>query len=172
MTERKVVKLEELARELGAFSDAHIERLKNATLSGIMKSIPMLVERSPIDTGLYAQSWGFQREEWGAILGNYAPHAPIIEYGARPFTPPIGPLLEWANRVLRNRVKDPETGEKFVTGPQGSGPDYEYSSDVWALAKTAQKKIAERGIQPRHIMEDAIPEIIENIKREFENLGK
>mgnify|MGYP000856706037 CR=1 FL=1 len=149
----KSVSLDNLAKELGAWSDSHMEKLHNATVLGIAKAIPELVEKSPVDTGLYAQSWDFTETEFGAIVGNYAPHAPIIENGARPFTPPIGPLLAWAKRVLRDASQPPD-----------------YSSDVWALAKGTQKKIASVGLEPKHIMEQMIPTIIENIKAEYQRL--
>ena len=154
MSRTKVVSLQDLAKELGAYSDARIEQLKDATLSGIIKSMPMLIERSPVDTGLYAQSWDFSREEWGAILGNYAPHAPIIEHGALPFPPPLGPLLAWAKRVLQDPSQPPE-----------------YSPEVFRLAIGTQKKIEAKGMLPKRILTDAIPDIIENIKREYEALG-
>lgn len=149
----KSVSLDNLAKELGAWSDTHMENLHKATVLGIAKAIPELVEKSPVDTGLYAQSWDFTETEFGAIVGNYAPHAPIIENGARPFTPPIGPLLAWAKRVLRDASHPPD-----------------YSSDVWALAKGTQKKIASVGLEPKHIMEQMIPTIIENIKAEYQRL--
>lgn len=149
----KSVSLDNLAKELGAWSDSHMENLHKATVLGIAKAIPELVEKSPVDTGLYAQSWDFTETEFGAIVGNYAPHAPIIENGARPFTPPIGPLLAWAKRVLRDASQPPD-----------------YSSDVWALAKGTQKKIASVGLEPKHIMEQMIPTIIENIKAEYQRL--
>lgn len=130
-----------------------MEDLHKATVLGIAQSIPDLVERSPVDTGLYAQSWDFTETEFGAIVGNYAPHAAIIENGARPFTPPIGPLLAWAKRVLKDPSQPPE-----------------YSSEVWALAKGTQKKIASFGMEPKHIMEQMIPTIIERIKAEYQRL--
>jgi hypothetical protein len=150
----KTINLSELARELGAESDSQLEDLKQATLLGIAKSIPYLVENSPVDTGLYAQSWDFKKEEWGAVLGNYAPHSPMIEYGARPFTPPLKPLLAWAKRVLQDPSQPPN-----------------YSSDVWRLAKYTQSKIAREGMKPRAVMENAIPQIIENIKAEYQRIG-
>lgn len=149
----KQVNLKEFANELGAYSDFHIQRLKEASLVGIADSIPDVVKASPVDTGLYAQSWGFNKEEWGAVIGNYAPHAPIIEYGARPFTPPLGPLLAWSKRVLQDPSQPPD-----------------YSPEVFRLAVGVQKKIKAVGIAPKHIMEDAIPEIIDNIKKEYEKL--
>lgn len=162
----KKVNLSEFAKELKQFSGEWTKDLRDAAARGVAKSIPLLVQNSPVDTGLYAQSWDMTVDEEKIILGNYAPHASIIEYGARPFTPPIAPLLEWAKRVLTNRT-DPDTGKKVQTGQPETG----YSSAVWALAKYTQKRIAERGIVPRHIMQNALPQIIENIKEEMRHLG-
>lgn len=151
----KTVNLKDLAAELEAFSEKHLEELHVATVNGIARSIPHLVATSPVDTGLYAASWAFSQEEWGAVVGNFSPHAAIIEHGARPFTPPIKPLLEWAKRVLKDSSQPPN-----------------YSDQVWGLAKGTQNKIARVGMQPRKIMENAIPVIIENIRREYEQLAK
>ena len=150
----KSVSLKDFQKELGAFTKKQIEDLKHATLLGIAASVPHLVETSPVDTGLYAQSWGFNKEEWGAVVGNFAPHSPIIEFGARPFTPPIDPLLAWAKRVLRDSSQPPD-----------------YSPEVWALAKGTQKKIAAEGMKPRSVLEKAIPKIIENIKAEYRKMN-
>lgn len=147
----KSVSLDNLAKELGAWSDSHMDNLHKATVLGIAKSIPMLVENSPVDTGLYAQSWDFTETEFGAVVGNYAPHAAIIEYGARPFTPPIAPLLAWAKRVLGDASQPPD-----------------YSDEVWALARGTQNKIRQRGMEPKNIMQNAIPKILENIRQEYE----
>ncbi len=152
-TGTKSVSLDNLAKELGAYSESQIKNLKQATLLGIAKSIPDLVEKSPVDTGLYAQSWDFTETEFGAVVGNYAPHAAIIEHGARPFTPPLGPLLAWAKRVLKDASQPPD-----------------YSKEVWGLAIGTQKKIASQGMAPKHILENTIPKIIENIKEEYMRL--
>jgi len=153
--QKRVVNLNDLAREIGAVSEAHLEDLKRATLLGVARSIPDLVAASPVDTGLYAQSWDFSETESGILLGNHAPYAAIIEDGARPFTPPIGPLLAWAKRVLKDPSQPPN-----------------YSSHVWALAKHTQQKISQEGMKPRKVLEKMLPTIIENIKREYLNLGK
>lgn len=151
----RVVSLQNLAKELGAITEAHIKDLKKATTLGVAKSIPDLVKASPVDTGLYAQSWDFTSDEKGVILGNYAPHASIIEHGARPFTPPIGPLLAWAKRVLQDPSQPPD-----------------YSDRVWALARGTQKKISLEGMKPKKVLENMIPTIIENIKLEYAKLGR
>ena len=126
MSSRKVIRLEDFAKELGNFVDESIERKKQAVIKGVARSIPDLVAASPVDTGLYAASWDFTVEEYGVVVGNYASYAGVIEDGARPFVPPIGPLLAWAKRVTGDPSQPPE-----------------YSSHVWALAKAAQKKISQ-----------------------------
>lgn len=149
----KKVDLTDFAKELGKWSDKSIKDLKQATVKGIARSIPDLVAASPVDTGLYAQSWDFHETEMGAIIGNYAPYAGVIEDGARPFTPPLAPLLEWAKRVLKSGSQPPD-----------------YEPRVWALAVHTQKKISEVGMAPKHVMENAIPGILKNIKAEMQKL--
>lgn len=150
----KQVKLKDFAVEIENFTDTRLDDYKKATMLGLIKSIPDLVRKSPVDTGLYAASWDFTELERSVILGNYAPHAPIIEKGTRPYTPPLKPLLAWAKRVLRDPSQPPD-----------------YSSKVWSLAVGTQKKIAKFGIAPRHVLEKALPDIISNVKMEFEKIG-
>lgn len=147
---RKTVDLRDFAATLGADTEEMIGQFKASVRDGVMESIPHLVQASPVDTGLYAQSWDFTEEEQAVIVGNYAPHAPIIEHGARPFTPPIGPLLAWAKRVLGDQSQPPK-----------------YSDRVWALAKHTQKKIEREGMKPRHILTNEIPRILERIKAAY-----
>lgn len=152
MSQRKIVNLEDFAKELGDFANASLETKRKAVISGVARSIPDLVAASPVDTGMYAASWDMTVLEKSVILGNYAPYAGIIEYGARPHWAPIGPLLAWAKRV---------------TGSNSQPPDYD--SHVWGLAKAVQNKIAHEGQLPRHIMENMIPIIIQNIRMELHN---
>lgn len=144
----KRVELRNLAREIDGFSRATLKKQQAVVADSMARAIPRLVAASPHDTGLYAQSWDFTIEEKRAIIGNYAPYASVIEFGARPHPTPIAPLLAWAKRVL---------------GDPSQPPDY--SSEVWALAKAVQKKLATQGQAPRHILENQIPLIIEDIKR-------
>jgi len=143
----KTVRIENFSSELKKFTKATLEDQQRAVADGVLRSLPELVANSPVDTGSYAASWDFTLDENSAILGNFAPHAPIIERGARPFTPPLGPLLAWAKRVLNDPSQPPN-----------------YSDRVWALAKGTQNKISQHGMEPKHILENAIPGIIENIK--------
>ena len=146
----KVVKLENFASELKKDAGVRVDDYRRAVASGILKSIPDLVAASPVDTGQYAASWDFDINEKRALIGNFAPHAPIIERGARPFKPPLGPLLAWAKRVLKDPSQPPN-----------------YSSRVWALAVGTQKKIEKEGMRPRNVLEKMLPKIVDNIRKEL-----
>lgn len=146
----KTIQLHDFSRELWNIQNKTITQQKKAVVRAIERSIPDLVAASPVDTGMYAQSWDMTVDEVSATLGNYAPYAGIIEHGARPHKPPIGSLLAWAKRVLQSSSQPPK-----------------YESKVWALAISVQKKIEERGQEPKHILENMIPKIIERIKEEL-----
>jgi hypothetical protein len=147
----KIVSLDKFAKELDEYSKKNIKVFKQAVVQSMADNMKGLVESSPVDTGLYAQSWRMEVDEKRAVLGNFAPYAPMIEFGARPFTPPIRPLLEWAKRVLQKT---------------------EIDSDCWGLAKGVQNKISEVGLEPKHILADTIDKIVEDLRRNMkEKLG-
>jgi hypothetical protein len=149
---QKTVSLDKFSQELNKYAKESSEAYKKAVVDALYQNFSELVANTPVDTGLLSQSWNIEVTEREAIIGNFAPHAPIIEFGARPFTPPIGPLLEWARRVL----KQPEV-----------------NSQCWALAKAVQMKISEKGMEPKHILTNQLDKIIEDIRLNIKaSLGK
>ena len=140
----KVVKLEDFPKELKEFSRRMPIIYKVSVIKAVASSLKRLVRTSPIDTGLFAQSWDIIITEKSALLGNTAPHAPHIEFGARPFRPPLRPLLDWARRVLKRPTHD---------------------SDVWGLAKYTQAKIEKEGMKPKNILKNQLEEIVKDIRK-------
>lgn len=150
----KQISLDELKGALGEYRDEAFEDLRQATIEGCLKSLPTLVRASPVDTGQYANSWDVVFDRSSVLIGNFAPHAAIIEFGTRPFTPPLAPLLAWAKRVLGDPSQPPG-----------------YSPEVWKLAKGVQAKIAKEGIRPRHILSNNQDMILQNIREELQARG-
>jgi hypothetical protein len=146
----RVVSLDKFSKELGKYAEKSQESYKKAVIDALYSNFAELVANTPVDTGLLAQSWKIEVEEKVAIIGNFAPHAPVVEFGARPFTPPIAPLLEWAKRVLQQ----PEINDA-----------------CWALARAVQMKIKAQGMKPKHILTNMLDKIVEdiriNLKKEF-----
>lgn len=147
------VKLKDLAKVLKAEPQRQLPQIKAAVRNAMLQSIPELVKASPKDTGQYANSWDFQEDEKRMILGNFAPHAGIIEFGARPFSPPIGPLLAWAKRVLKDASQPPD-----------------YSPEVRRLAYGVRAKIQQKGMMPRSILQKEMPKIIMRVQAEWRKL--
>lgn len=139
----KVVPLDKFSKELRKYAENDIERYRKSVVDALYKNLQTLVRNSPVDTGLYAQSWDLILTEKSALIGNYAPHAGIVEFGARPFRPPLKPLLDWARRVLKKA---------------------DFDEHVWALAKYTQNKIEEFGMEPRHVLTDSLDKIINDIR--------
>lgn len=149
MAVTKRVSLKDFAnKELPQLAQRSLEEQRRIVINAILQALPEIVKASPVDTGLYAQSWGHKVGPNSVTVGNSAPHAPVIELGARPFTPPLAPLLAWAKRVLKDPSQPPN-----------------YSSQVFALARYTQRKIAAEGMAPKHVMEKGVDIIIQNIER-------
>lgn len=145
----KRISLKDFAKsELPELTKRAIEEQRFIVLDSILEALPEIVRISPVDTGLYAQSWSYEISENAITIGNSAPHAPVIELGARKFRPPIAPLLAWAKRVLQDPSQPPE-----------------YSPEVWRLAVGVQKKIELHGMAPRHIMQKGVDIVLDNIVR-------
>ena len=147
----RIVKSKNFPKIFKKFNKKNLEKYKKAAESGIINSMWKLAEESPVDTGEYAKSWEYEKGKDAISVGNFAPHAAVIEFGARPFKPPIKPLLAWAKRHL----KDPSQ-------PPG------YSPEVWSMARGVQKKIEEKGMKPKHVLTNTIPYITNQMKLELE----
>lgn len=149
----KVVPLDKFSKELEKYAKKSQESYKKAIIDSLYKNFAELVANTPVDTGLLAASWKIEVTEKEAIIGNFAPHAPMIEFGTRPFTPPLGPLLEWAKRVL----KQPEVNDA-----------------CYALARAVQMKIQAHGMKPKHVLTNMLDKIVNdirlNLKKEFKNI--
>ena len=137
----KVIDIKNLTKELGVkFAKSNKKEVYEAVYDGLLKSVEPMAERSPVDTGLYANSWEVEKlDENTVTFGNTAPYAFTLEKGARPYTAPIQPLLEWAGRKLQLPEDHPEV-----------------KSFAWAV----RKKFEREGMAPKNILEKGIDEVI------------
>ena len=149
----RVVQSKDFPQIFDRYNKGNLKKYKAAAERGIINSIPKLVEDSPVDTGEYSKSWDYEKGKEAIAVGNFAPHAAVIEFGARPFRPPLKPLLAWAKRVLKDPSQPPA-----------------YSDQVWALAKAVQNKIAKEGMEPKHILTKNLDYIVNQMKVELELL--
>lgn len=92
-----------------------------------------------VDTGGLRNSVKIDRKR--RIISVEAPHAPHINYGTRPFRPPVGPILTW---VIRKGLADDD-------------------DHAWAIAYAVCEKIAQDGIKPRFFMNKAMKRVVAEI---------
>lgn len=153
MVTRKVVTLDQFARELGRLpsilEDAIIRGLRSAAARGVADVVQAIQVASPwpaVDTGRLARSVEHSNLPRGGRVSVDAPHAAVMELGARPFWPPIEPLEAWAVR-------------KF-------GVDEDEAEEI---ARSVQLKIATFGIEPRRYFADAMRSIRKLVPIEVES---
>lgn len=80
-----------------------------------------------------------------------APYAGIVDLGARPHTPPIGPLVGWAMR------------HAHLSSPIGAGNSRSAESTAYAIAKGIQAAIAARGNRPTFFVRNSMPAIVADL---------
>lgn len=103
----------------------------------------------PVDTGELRRQT--RAEATGATMGVVAeivedtPYAAAQEAGTRPFTPPLGPLIEWAKRQATNLGLD--------------------EGEVYPFAKAVQLRIAREGMRAKWHTRDAQPELGKVLER-------
>lgn len=151
----KTLTFKQFVKELGnltPFMEKLIIRgLKSAAHRGVsvvVESIsqPTEMNYAPVNTGELARSVGATDLPRGGRLSVDAPHAAVMENGARPFRPPRQPLEDWARR-------------KF-------GVDDE---EARAIAFAVQEHIATWGLEPRHYFRRAMGKVRKIVKVEVES---
>lgn len=91
-----------------------------------------------VNTGFYKRAWKWEGLPSGARVYNVAPYAAVIETGRRvgATRPPIGALTDWAQRRIGLSREDARKA-------------------AFAISKAIQK----RGLLPRKVMGNKLPEI-------------
>jgi hypothetical protein len=129
-----------------------------------------------VDLGELRNSVQFHRVADGSIVTVEAPHAVALEYGARPFTPPLQPLIAWVLRkgLARGDASyGPERKRtRRVFGPENRSDEYAAAE---RMARGIQRKYRARGFPARAYFRNAfaktVPEVQAEIDRECVKIG-
>jgi nucleoid-associated protein YgaU len=97
------IKPEELPMRIKLHLKAVQEGVRRGIRKGAKDAVKVLQDRTPVDTGELRDSWEIKEDADSVSLENDAPHAGIVERGARPH--PVSDegrkkLAEWAVRKL------------------------------------------------------------------------
>lgn len=109
-----------------------------ALLRAALRSVAIVAQATPADTGEARAAWRVEPGNFTepARLVNDAPHAGILEAGARPHWTPLMPLLRW---LVRKIGADGKGGRRTFTDLS------EVDGAVVAMARGIQAKIARDG---------------------------
>jgi hypothetical protein len=136
--------------------------------------------RAPVDRGTYRRSFRFEDVKDGATAYNFAPYAPIIEYGRAPGArmPPVQAIYEWVKRkgigdsiigpIQRSRRGD----QKRIGGVATRRSDRGHAVDKqqWGIALAIARKIKARGLPAYLVLERAAGVIDDAIRAEIDRL--
>ena len=145
------ISIKELAKELGKTKllDKHLHEVKGAVFDACFRSTNKFTKVSPVDTGLYANSWEVDENEEFVFLGNTAPYAYDIEYGSKPHNVDIKVLEQWAGRKLQVESNHKEAKR---------------------VARIAHYKIKTKGTDAHYILTNGINDIL--VPTVIKNLDK
>lgn len=137
---RQRLTLGQFAKALPALApeveQATIRGLRSAAQRGVGFLVDEIDHASPspaVNLGDLRRSVTYEPTPDGAVLDVAAPHAAPINFGTRPFRPPLAPLILWAQ-------------QKGI-----AADDKEAKRIAWAVAS----KIEKDGIAPRHFANKA-----------------
>lgn len=126
-----VVGLDGIGTLLTADIERRSEALHDALYEAALLGAEVVAGNAPVDLGILRASVHAKRTAKGAEIVVDAPHAAVVELGARPHWTPIQPLLDYAKR-------------KGAESP-------------WAMARSIQERIATEGQRPRMFVRRSLP---------------
>lgn len=143
--------------------------LHRAQLDSAYATLPMVVADTDaaglVDLGAYKNSWDVIDAGGEVRLVNDAPYAGVIEQGARPFTPPLQPLIDWAERKAADLGF---VGKKQMRGGAFRGRaslSNEQRDIARSIARAIQRKFAREGYRPRYVMRNRLPYALKQLRR-------
>lgn len=191
MTLARTVTLTEFETRVGNFvpelRTAYVRGFQRAALRLNAYTVEEIDTAKPypaVDTGELRSSVDATFVDDGAIVTVDAPHAGIIEYGTRPFTPPLAPLVEWVKRkgfARPSRTFGPQTQRQttlrstlaqYRREARASGlgaKEARVSAEDKAateIARAIQRKIARDGIAPRGYFAKAWGRMLADLQRD------
>ncbi len=140
-------------RDVPALLRAHARRVPelshNASITAANRARTMLVRASPVYTGIFRNAWRVRLnpgKNQGATVENDAPHAGIIEKGARPHPVSregIEALTLWAKRKLLHGAS--RAAAKRVSKKNRGSVTADIDAEAKRIAFAIAKKISQVG---------------------------
>jgi hypothetical protein len=156
----------ELSARIQAHRTAARRAFFEAAIESATRTIPRVRAASPVDQGEYKNSWQVVPVNPAGKpalveLRNDAPHAGVIELGARPFFPPIGPLIDWVERKFGDLKGQVSFGGRSTLSAAER-------SEAYGIARAIQRKIGERGLPALRVLGKQLPFMRRTMRKAYE----
>lgn len=162
------VALDKLPGILGRHHRRNMDRIDRGLIRAAQRGKAHMVKKTPTDQGQLRTSWKAR----GRLLTNDAPHAGIVEMGARPHPVSragVEAIKRWAQRNLGlGKVRD--TKGRFVKTTKATR-DY-LEQEAWGVAWAIAAKIRREGQKPTFFIRSQLGELTKIAKQEVERVLK
>jgi hypothetical protein len=178
-----------LAGQLKRRNQATLRAVAVGALRGAHRGRAIIVRETPVDQSQLKQSWkvepgnaALRRGERASMsrlitqilaeLRNMAPHAGIVELGARPH--PVSPegiiaLADWAKRVLDLSFTDNVSGPvQIKTGGRRQMRKDAREAAALEIAQRIAWKIRKYGQEPTYFVKGSLPLLLQAVEIEVE----
>jgi hypothetical protein len=159
------------------------EVIPQAHYESATRLVRKLSRSGPVDTRQYRHGWEVRRTMRSAVKGggfdtyaiNTTPYSGVIEQGARPFWPPLEPLVEWARRkagalalaglfsISASSFTERNDGSLRYRG--GSSLNMDDNATVLRFAKAVRYKISRVGLPAHWTNRNALPFAVRALDR-------
>lgn len=165
--------IEQLPRELQRVEQRFEKALARGLRMGAERGRAIIVRRTPMDLGQLRASWKVKAHDMVAELINDAPHAGIVELGARPHKVNAEgwqAIYEWVRRhpelygASRPRSRVSATTAQQAQLGAFKGLDPEITSITWAIVKKIQK----HGQKPTFFVRESLDVLEKALIKEVE----
>lgn len=196
------ITMKDLPRELQRREGAVRAAARRGARIAAQRAKALLMHRTPVDTGELKSSWKVARTKIRgsnevALIENTAPHAGIVEMGARPHAvSEAGQLAiyEWVKRHFEFRVSTVQgpllpdqkrssivvggisrdssfalrQGERRARKLGGPLGQLEMDSELVRIAEAIVNKLRARGQKPTYFVRDSLPDLQRFLREEVE----
>ncbi len=161
----------ELTRLIGKHLRARDKKIHAATRRAATKGRGFVKRNVPVAHGELRESVHAE----GSTIVVDAPHAAAVNFGSRPHTPPLEPLVAWVklrglqgllserqlSRLPGTTTKDAAAGvQEMLAAHEVRGPaGYSPTDAAIKVARAIQRAIAARGTKPHHFIEKTLPDL-------------
>ncbi len=160
---------EQLRKDAGLVQEAVKVIRRTVKLHGprLVQAEISALTRPPVDRGTYRRSFKFEDAKDGAVAYNFAPYAPIIEYGRRrgQKAPPVAAIAAWILRKGIGRQAGPTGARTSRTGERRATVHKLKQRQAMALAYVIARQIKRRGLPALLILQHAAEGIDAEIQK-------